>query len=605
MKNIINDKIKKLQLSNVKIKLFSKGDNSNHISRIFSALKLANVACFEWNIKTNEIYVTDLFYVYCDFIVTNGNEFKDLLSSFSNESAFISFLDIIEKKLLNPNEVTESELEVYSKKKKKIIRVTTNLENDIILGVVHDITNEKKIQKEVNDSNEMIKQTLDAIPLPIICFDENNKLTFANTSLTEIYKIDWEVGELQKSIFTKLESKYESFKTKLIFEYGKHKRLETHAISGDGPLHTFIDRVSVNFEEKYIGKVYIITDVTELVQNELETKRLLKVNKLSIEVNEMIEEIEDSNELYQLILDKLLTVVIDAKRGCILKIDQDNNMYIASQVGYNNEYANSFKIPYNNSFADFNLGSNHNKAIIINDIQKNYSQMFPEVGNADRGFILESNITAPITLDGEIYAIISIDSDEPNAFDKIDLSLINYLKIQLERTISHHKVFVNIMQSSRRDALTGTYNRMYLEDMFSKYMQEADWCKRGFCFVVFDIDNLKNVNDSHGHLAGDKIITEFSKIIESRIRGRDIFARYGGDEFVGIFFDASRESMYEKILIWKDKLKNSKIEYNKINLLCDFSFGIGVYPDDGSTFDDLMDIADKRMYIDKNTKKSL
>lgn len=146
------------------------------------------------------------------------------------------------------------------------------------------------------------------------------------------------------------------------------------------------------------------------------------------------------------------------------------------------------------------------------------------------------------------------------------------------------------------DPLTHCRNRAYLWDRISKLISKYERHKRVFTVVYIDLDKFKPINDIHGHKAGDYVLTSIAERLASSIRLEDTLARVGGDEFVILFendIDSSivinklRTAVEQEILFQNQKLKVSA------------SFGVSCYPSDGSEVDQLIDSADKRMYLDK------
>ncbi len=93
-----------------------------------------------------------------------------------------------------------------------------------------------------------------------------------------------------------------------------------------------------------------------------------------------------------------------------------------------------------------------------------------------------------------------------------------------------HKNFI-LKSSAIRDKLTGIFNRDYLDISISEEMKFANNFKIGVSLIYFDIDNFKNINDTHGHAFGDSVLKEVATTIKGELRKRDVFARWGGDEF--------------------------------------------------------------------------
>ena len=91
------------------------------------------------------------------------------------------------------------------------------------------------------------------------------------------------------------------------------------------------------------------------------------------------------------------------------------------------------------------------------------------------------------------------------------------------------------------DELTGAYNRRFVLDLAHRELERAKRDGGMFSIAILDFDNFKSINDHFGHLAGDQALREVSRICQSNMRESDIFARYGGDEFIFLFPRTSHE----------------------------------------------------------------
>jgi len=177
------------------------------------------------------------------------------------------------------------------------------------------------------------------------------------------------------------------------------------------------------------------------------------------------------------------------------------------------------------------------------------------------------------------------------------------LKSRIEKALNIANMCNDLEESSRKDSLTGLWNRIYLEDYFSEIPQN----ETGY-LCMLDLDNFKGVNDTYGHVIGDQTLIIFAEVLKELSDPTDIICRLGGDEFM----------IYRKGIENREKLRAvsrkviAKIE-NKINELLDstktngvgvsVSIGISQYPEDGKNFTELYQAADKALYFVKQNGK--
>jgi diguanylate cyclase (GGDEF)-like protein len=115
--------------------------------------------------------------------------------------------------------------------------------------------------------------------------------------------------------------------------------------------------------------------------------------------------------------------------------------------------------------------------------------------------------------------------------------------------------------------------------------------------ILFDVDHFKQVNDRWGHAAGDLVLQGIGQLASTRIRGGDIACRYGGDEFVLVLPETSREATRKRAEQVRETVKHLQEEYNGQPLgTISISLGVAMYPNNGTTRDAILKSADKALY---------
>jgi diguanylate cyclase (GGDEF)-like protein len=125
-------------------------------------------------------------------------------------------------------------------------------------------------------------------------------------------------------------------------------------------------------------------------------------------------------------------------------------------------------------------------------------------------------------------------------------------------------------------------------------------------FTIIDIDDLKRVNDTYGHPAGNTILSRFGECVRKNIYEEDPFGRLGGDEF-GILFQHARIEVVQNIIEYiRSQYEKIEFDFNVSRsgeIHPSFSYGVAVYGVDGWTYEELFAQADARMYIEKRARK--
>ena len=141
------------------------------------------------------------------------------------------------------------------------------------------------------------------------------------------------------------------------------------------------------------------------------------------------------------------------------------------------------------------------------------------------------------------------------------------------------------------DALTGLANYRRLSETLASEIKRSDRTARAFAVLIFDLNGMKRINDSHGHLAGNRALCRLADIFRFSCRSIDTAARYGGDEFAIILpetgaqeADAVGRRICERLALDREEPRLS------------VSVGIAVYPENGTNIEDLFQSADRALY---------
>jgi len=198
------------------------------------------------------------------------------------------------------------------------------------------------------------------------------------------------------------------------------------------------------------------------------------------------------------------------------------------------------------------------------------------------GSLFPVSISAtPLVIDGKTEGMIGI---------YIDITERKQLEEKLEKL-------------SRIDSLTGCYNRGYGLELLDRQMKLSHRSKSPLLLAFLDIDGFKTINDTFGHDEGDKVLKEVANLFKSTLREVDIICRMGGDEFILIFPDNFLKDASQI----KERLNKNLVELNqtlKKPYRIDLSIGLSEYdPDHPLTIDELIRIADQKMYEEKRKKK--
>ena len=163
-----------------------------------------------------------------------------------------------------------------------------------------------------------------------------------------------------------------------------------------------------------------------------------------------------------------------------------------------------------------------------------------------------------------------------------------------------------LYQLAMIDELTGVYNRRALLTYLDELIKSAELSKGTVSLLVLDIDKFKSINDTYGHLTGDKAIVEIANFLTEGVRENDIVARYGGDEFVVILPDAPEERAGQIAERIREQVAQKKFMAHDSNqeIKMSLSFGLAVYPKDAKDSKTLFTQADRALYASKRAVRN-
>lgn len=173
--------------------------------------------------------------------------------------------------------------------------------------------------------------------------------------------------------------------------------------------------------------------------------------------------------------------------------------------------------------------------------------------------------------------------------------------VRIKRQLQRKQIFD---ESVRIDGQTKVYNRRFLHDLLGRYLNELERTNSVFSIARLDLDYFKTINDTYGHLTGDKVIVAFADFLKKNLRGSDIVFRYEGEEFVILLPRTNSEEAIDLVNRILDQFK--AIEFDEHGRIFNVTFSAGVYmvnnPDEGIA--DILKMADHALYEAKDKGRS-
>lgn len=223
-----------------------------------------------------------------------------------------------------------------------------------------------------------------------------------------------------------------------------------------------------------------------------------------------------------------------------------------------------------------------------------------------------SRMHAEINFDGQKYSVQDLNSTNGtfvnetrvsysvlDSGDRVRFGSHIYKFITLDGVESkYHEIIFKMMTT---DGLTQVYNKRFLLDAFEREMQQAIRGKQPLCLLMMDLDKFKSINDTYGHLAGDKVLVEFASRAMSVLRSGEVLARYGGEEFALLCSPATLDQALQAAERVRQVVAAQPIRFEQVYIPVTVSIGASYFDPtiEIVTTTELFSRADAKLYVAK------
>jgi diguanylate cyclase (GGDEF)-like protein/putative nucleotidyltransferase with HDIG domain len=226
-------------------------------------------------------------------------------------------------------------------------------------------------------------------------------------------------------------------------------------------------------------------------------------------------------------------------------------------------------------------------------------------GRGAHGEDLTALLPCPLVFDGRLIGGLVIYHTVPGCFTDEHRRVLGRVSEQAAAVIYNSTRFEQTQHESHTDPLTGLPNRRSLDRQFEAGLARAVRAKSDVSVVVLDMDRLKEINDTYGHEAGDRALRAIGSVLRATVRQTDLCARFAGDEFIVVLWDCSPENEARRVAEVQNAVAAHPFEPRPgVRVSLSISAGPARFPDDGTTFEELLAAADERMYHDKAGRRS-
>lgn len=273
--------------------------------------------------------------------------------------------------------------------------------------------------------------------------------------------------------------------------------------------------------------------------------------------------------------------------------------------------ANELKSSYSMKLDDSMIASyciRTKKAVFSNDFESDeekYRIGKKNVNGFDK-FILRTAVYMPLILEDKVLAVFSIQSGRKNAFNAKYISMIkliaNYMSIAVKNAVEYEK----LQRIAIYDNLTGFLTKSEILIEGEALLEEMGKKSSSTSIIMLDMDGLKRMNDTYGHMYGDETLRIVTEIINKTVRKDDLLGRYGGDEFLVILPNTTSQIAYKIIERIRKKIDELKLKLSN-GVVEHVTISAGIFeknPDVITSLEKSIDNADAALYLSKENGKN-
>jgi diguanylate cyclase (GGDEF)-like protein len=310
----------------------------------------------------------------------------------------------------------------------------------------------------------------------------------------------------------------------------------------------------------------------------------------------------DIGEVMHVILDKVSELLKPRNWSLLLKDPKTGELYFKAAVGEGSEKLTNLRIKAGEGIAGWT--AEKNLPLRIDDVHKDprFSARF----DAASRFHTQAILCVPLTFKERVLGVIElVNGPGDGTFSPEDQRILStvaeFSAIAIENAQNFHKV----QELTVLDDHTGLFNSRHLRRVLESEVTRATRFGHPVSLVFFDLDHFKQVNDRHGHQAGSRVLREVGQLLSKTLRSTDVPVRYGGDEFVVLLPETSKDQALEAGRRLRDEIRSARFladePYGPLQISA--SFGIASFPDDAKTPDELLSRADEAMYRVKGARR--
>jgi diguanylate cyclase (GGDEF)-like protein len=331
------------------------------------------------------------------------------------------------------------------------------------------------------------------------------------------------------------------------------------------------------------------------------TNRLREVSAL-LEAGKAVNSALELDHVLDVILSSALEL-LEGKDGSIMLLEGRQRLRVMCSKG--NDAAKDAVVELGAGVAGY-VADNREPLLITGEADRSIFKNLPL-----RAQRVESGMSVPLVSRNEVLGVLNLNSGPEKQFTEYDLRAVSLFAEQAAAAIANARLFemerahtAELTYRAYHDPLTRLANRTLFVERLEDSLREDEGTPRRLAVLFLDVDNFKNVNDSLGHAAGDRLLVAVAGRIEGCLRQPDTAARFGGDEFAVLLRDAADDHAVGTAATRILQALENPFSIGGHEVFVSASIGVALPDEEDTTVDELLRNADVAMYMAKDSGKS-
>ena len=292
------------------------------------------------------------------------------------------------------------------------------------------------------------------------------------------------------------------------------------------------------------------------------------------------------------------------ERWSMLMVDEKaQQLYYAIAVGEDAETLKGLRIPLGEGVAGW-VASTGNPLVVpdvsLDEQWSAFSKAHPELN-------IQSIACVPVRSGDKTLGVIQLLNSKLDLLSEYSISFLRLLCEYAAIAIQNARSVERIHELTITDDCTGLFNARHLYTLLDEQLAERKQNPaHQFSLLFLDLDRFKQVNDTHGHLIGSRLLSEVGGVMKRTLGPANFCVRYGGDEFVALLPGMDKKTAIEATThLWEQLRQEKFLSGAGLNLNLAGSFGLATFPEDGETVQTIIRSADTEMYRAKTTRDNI